>query len=36
MSLKSVFVPTAAGSGSQKLGHPVPLSYLRELSNSGW
>ncbi len=27
-SVRSTDVPTASGSGSQKLGHPVPLSYF--------
>jgi hypothetical protein len=33
--LKSVVVPSAPASGCQKLGQPVPLSYLWALSNSG-
>jgi hypothetical protein len=32
---RSVVGPTAFGSGRQKLGQPVPLSYLVSEENSG-
>ena len=34
--LRSVDVPTASSSGSQKLGHPVRLSYFVAEENRGW
>ena len=34
--LRSVDVPTAPSSGSQKLGHPVRLSYFVAEENRGW
>jgi len=32
---RSIDVPTASSSDAQKLGHPVPLSYLAEDKKSG-
>lgn len=34
-SLRSTLVPTAPRKGRQKLGQPVPLSYLVDDANNG-